>query len=65
MNYKKITATLLTATLVVANCVPAFAAGVTGSGVVEYDDSKAVVYDSVTFPTLTEGKYDFAIDPTG
>jgi uncharacterized OB-fold protein len=66
---KKLVATLLTAALVVANCVPALAADtssdVKGSGVVEYDDSTDVVYDSVTVPTLTAEKYNFEIDPTG
>lgn len=67
MNYKKITATLLTATLVVANCVPAFAteSSADGNGVVEYDNSEAIVYDSVTVPTLADANYTFTLDPTG
>jgi hypothetical protein len=62
---KKLVATLLTATLVITSVVPAIASGVDGAGKVEYDNSKAVAYDSVTFPTLTGSKYDFEIDPAG
>ncbi|MBR5407630.1 MAG: hypothetical protein IK111_08310 [Lachnospiraceae bacterium] len=68
MNYKKITATLLTAVLVVANCVPALAASgnASGEGIVEYDNSKAIAYDSVTVPTMVaDATYAFEIDPEG
>lgn len=72
MNYKKLTATLLTATLVVANVVPVLAdpadpgapQTVSGNGGVEYDDSEAIEYDSITVATLTDGAYAFTLDPT-
>ncbi len=63
---KKILATLLTATLVVANCVPAFAeSSATGNGVVEYDNSEAVEYDVIQVPTVADSTYAFTLDPTG
>ncbi len=61
---KKIIATLLTATLVVANCVPALAAGVDGQGAVEYDNSVEITYDKIQVPVLTPAKYNFTLDPT-
>ena len=63
MNYKKITATLLTAVLVVANCVPAFAGTADGTGAVEYDNSVTVTYDKIQVPTLADSTYDFTLDP--
>lgn len=66
MNFKRFIAFTISATMVLGNCVTAFADdGVTGAGVVEYDDSTAVVYDKVTVPQLTASKYNFEIDPTG
>jgi hypothetical protein len=68
MNVKRFLAVGLAATMVLGNGVTAFAGdndGVNGAGVVEYDDSTAVVYDSVTVPTLTGSKYNFEVDPTG
>lgn len=65
MKGRKLTAVLLSVVMVVAYSLPALADGVNGAGVVEYDDSTAVVYDSVTVPTLTGSAYDFTIDPTG
>jgi hypothetical protein len=68
MKFKKLTAFVVVATMVVGSSLTAFAGdndGVTGAGVVEYDDSTAVVYDSVTVPTLNAEKYNFEIDPTG
>jgi hypothetical protein len=68
MNYKKITATLLATTLVVANCVPALADGatqnVTGTGAVEVDNSEAVSYYKVTLPSLVASNYNMTLDPT-
>jgi uncharacterized repeat protein (TIGR02543 family) len=69
MKNKKLTALLLTTAMVVVTCVPAFAGTVTsndagGKATVEYDDSEAVAYDSVTLPTsLTSNTYAFEIDP--
>ncbi len=60
---KKIIATLLTATLVVANVVPAFADGVDGAGAVEYNNSEAITYDKITLPTIAGSTYDFTLDP--
>lgn len=41
--------------------------GVTGAGVVEYDNSEAVAYDKVTVPTVatTASNYAFTLDPNG
>ena len=70
MNYKKLTAALLTATLVVANCVPAFATdpeGATGTGAVEYDNSVAIEYDQIQVPTIDasyNNTFAFQLDPT-
>lgn len=68
MKFKKLTATLLTATLVVANVMPVMAAepnDVTGTGAVEYDNSEAVQYDSVTVPVVLDAdNYEFELDPT-
>lgn len=68
MNFKRLTAFAVVATMVIGNCVTAFATDTTstGSGIVEYDDSTDVEYDSVTVPTLvTDSTYAFKIDPTG
>jgi hypothetical protein len=67
MISKKIIATLVTAAVLTANCMPVFAITgetQTGDGVVEYDNSVAVAYDSVTLPTFTDVNYDFTLDPT-
>jgi hypothetical protein len=63
---RKFIALSVVATMVVANTVTAFAdEGVTGQGVVEYDDSTAISYDKIQVPTLTADTFAFTMDPTG
>ncbi len=64
MKLKRFIAVAMVATMAFANCVTAFATGVDGEGVVEYDNSVDVTYDSITLPTLTGSKYNFQLDPT-
>ena len=68
MKHKKLAAIVVTTAMVVTNCMTAFAVegDVNGSGTVEYDDSDAIAYDSVTLPTtVADSTYAFQIDPYG
>ncbi len=68
MMFKKFIALAVVATMVAGSSLTAFAAddeGVTGQGVVEFDDSTDIKYDQVQVPTLAASTYDFKMDPTG
>lgn len=68
-NTKRFLAVAMTAVMTVGSSTAALAAneGVTGNGIVEYDNSEDIAYDiaAVDVPTLTASKYNFTLDPTG